>query len=68
MADGILEEKVYPVLTVPRIKFFLTSLKEGNMKDVKYRKTLISVFVNKIYLYDDKKVASKNPLVNAKKT
>ena len=48
------EEKVYPTLTVSKIKFFLTSLKKGNMNDIKYRKTLISVFVNKIYLYDDR--------------
>jgi hypothetical protein len=49
-----LEEKNYPALTVPKIKFFLTALKKGNINDMKYRKTLISVFVNKIYLYDDK--------------
>ncbi len=34
--------------------FFLTALKNGNVDDVKYRKALISMFVNKIYLYDDK--------------
>jgi hypothetical protein len=49
-----LEEKVYPTLTVPKIKFFLTSLKKGSVNDMKYRKILISVFVNKIYLYDDR--------------
>ena len=48
-----LEEKAYPVLTVPKVKFFLTDLKNGNINDIKYRKTLISVFVNKI-LYDDR--------------
>ena len=49
-----LEEKAYPVLTVPKVKFFLTDLKKGDINDIKYRKTLISVFVNKIYLYDDR--------------
>ena len=49
-----LEEKAYPILTVPKIKFFLTALKKGNVNDMKYRKTLISVFVNEVYLYDDK--------------
>lgn len=49
-----LEEKNYPTLTVSKIKFFLTALKKGNINDMKYRKTLISVFINKIYLYDDK--------------
>ena len=49
-----LEEKAYPMLSVPKIKFFLTALKKGNINDMKYRKTLITVFVNRIYLYDDK--------------
>jgi len=49
-----LEEKVSPTLTVPQIKFFLTSLKKGDINDIKYRRMLISVFVNAIYLYDDK--------------
>ena len=41
-------------ITVPQIKFFLSELKKGNINDIKYRKTLINVFVNAIYLYDDK--------------
>ena len=48
------EEAVFPTLTVPKIKFFLTALKKGNVNDVKYRKTLINIFVNKIFLYDDR--------------
>ena len=49
-----LEEKNFPVLTVPMVHFFLRKLKDGNVDDIKYRKTLINVFINKIYLYDDK--------------
>lgn len=49
-----LEEAVFPTLTVPKIKFFLTSLKKGNVNDMKYRRTLINIFVNKIFLYDDR--------------
>ena len=49
-----LEEKAYPILTVPKVKFFLNQLKNGNVNDLKYRKALINVFVNAIYLYDDK--------------
>ena len=41
-------------LTVPQIKFFLSALKKGSADDVKYRKTLISVLVNAIFLYDDR--------------
>ena len=36
-----LEEKNHPTMTVPKIKFFLTSLKNGNMHDYKYRRVLI---------------------------
>jgi len=49
-----LEEKNFPVLTVPMVHFFLKKLKDGNVDDIKYRRTLINVFVNRIYLYDDK--------------
>lgn len=35
------------------IKFFLKSLKKGNETDVKYRKMLVNVLVNSIYIYDD---------------
>lgn len=49
------EKKLQPkALTVSHIKFFLNSLKKGDIKDVKYRKVLIDVFINAIYLYDDK--------------
>lgn len=49
-----LEEKVTPTLTIPKIEFFLKALKKGDINDMKYRRTLISVFINKIYLYDHK--------------
>lgn len=48
------EEALYPKLTIPQIKFFLTSLKDGDINDIKYRRILIKVFINKIFLYDDK--------------
>ena len=48
------ESVVLPTLTEPKIKFFLTSLKKGKVNDMKYRKTLINIFVNKIFLYDDR--------------
>lgn len=41
-------------LTKEQIKSFLLLIKDGNKNDIKYRKTLISIFVNEIYLYDDK--------------
>lgn len=41
-------------LTAPEIKFFLTALKKGDPDTAKHKKTLIAIFVNAIYLYDDK--------------
>ena len=41
-------------LTREQIKSFLMLIKKGNKDNIKYRKTLISIFVNKIYLYDDR--------------
>ena len=40
--------------TPEMIEFFLLSLRDGDADDPIYRKALISVFINKIYLYDDK--------------
>lgn len=54
------EETPYPALTETDIRFFLTQLKKGNVKDIKYRKMLVSIFVNKIYLYDDRVTITYN--------
>jgi len=44
------EEVAFSTISVPKIKFFLTVLKKGNTNDIKYRKTLINIFINKIFL------------------
>jgi len=41
-------------LTAPQIKYYLGQLKKGDLKDTKYRKTLIHTFVNAVYVYDDR--------------
>ena len=48
------EELQHVRLEVPQVKFFLNDLKNGDINDIKYRRALISVLINKIYLYDDK--------------
>lgn len=48
------ESAVLPMLTEPKIRFFLTSLRKGSLTDIKYKKMLIAVLVNTIYLYDNK--------------
>ena len=41
-------------LEIPQVKFFLNDLKNGDINDVKYRHALITVLINRIYLYDDR--------------
>ncbi len=49
------EEKLKLVnLTKEQIIFFLTELKNKNANSLKYKKMLVNIFVNRIYLYDDK--------------
>jgi len=48
------ESALHIQLTVPQVKFFLTQLRDGETDNIEYRKTLVTVLVNAIYLYDDK--------------
>lgn len=49
-----IEERLFSNLSESSVRFFLNSLKKGDINDIKYRKMLIGIFVNKIYLYDDR--------------
>jgi hypothetical protein len=40
-------------ISYTEIKFFLTEIRKGNINDMKYRKLLINVLIDKVYLYDD---------------
>lgn len=42
------------IIDETEVLFFLNQLKKGDINDFKYRKMLITVFVNRIYLYDNK--------------
>ena len=37
-----------------KVKFFLKHIRSGDINNLKYRKMLVNVLINKIYLYDDK--------------
>lgn len=50
----LIEEKQFVKITVPQVKFFLSHLRNGKINDEKYRKMLIDILINRIYLYDDK--------------
>lgn len=43
-----------------QIRFFLNSLAEKVTKDVKYERILITAFIDKIYIYDDKVIITFN--------
>ncbi len=40
-------------ITVPEIEFFLKHIRNGNVNDIYYKKHLINILINKVYLYDD---------------
>lgn len=55
-----IEEEPFPALTEETVTLFLVALKKGKVNDMKYRKTLIDIFVNRIYLYDDRVTITYN--------
>ena len=61
-----IEESKLINLSKEQIKEFLLQLKKGKTNSIKYKKTLITIFVNKIYLYDDRLTiifnVGKNPV------
>ncbi len=49
-----IEEARRQAINENQIIKYLTNLAKGDIKDIAYRKSLIQLFVNKIFLYDDK--------------
>lgn len=47
------EKRKLVTLSELDIQSFLTQIKNGDLNDIKYQKTLIKIFVNSIYLFDD---------------
>lgn len=41
-------------LNLSEVTFFLTQLRKGKADSLQYRKTMINIFVNRIYLYDNR--------------
>ncbi|MBO4235220.1 MAG: recombinase family protein [Firmicutes bacterium] len=48
-----LEETKQKILDTGIVRRFLKDLRKGNVESQNYRKTLVKIFVDKIYLYDD---------------
>ena len=55
-----IERARHHVVTEKQIVDFFNKLAKGNVKDMSYRKTLIKVMVNRIYLYDDRMTITFN--------
>jgi hypothetical protein len=47
-------------LTKEQIVFFISRFKNGDLKDPAYRKALVDIFVNSVFLHDDKMVITFN--------
>lgn len=52
----LFEEANNMPISATQIRFYLTELKKGNVKDIEYRRLLIDTFIHKMYLYDDKMI------------
>ena len=52
--DILMEESQHMNLSMREIKYYLNNMRNGNTNDERYRKMLINLLVNSIYLYDDK--------------
>ena len=46
------------------IKFFLNRIKSGDVNDIKYKRALIAVFINAVFLYDDRMTVFFNAVDN----
>ena len=49
-----IEKLKKPIITIENVTAFLTHFKNGNIEEIKYKKELINVFVNKIIVYENK--------------
>lgn len=49
-----------PVLNCEQVAYFLNRFKGGNIEDKEYQRQIIDMFVNKVFLYDDKIIITYN--------
>lgn len=49
-----------PLLTKEQIVFWISRFKDGDIDDVQYQRSVIDIFVNSVYVYDDKLVLMYN--------
>lgn len=64
---SIAKEKIEkPLLTKEHVVFWISRFKDGDVSDPQFRSGLIDIFVNSIFLYDDKLVITFNYKNNTK--
>ncbi|MBE5822307.1 MAG: recombinase family protein [Clostridiales bacterium] len=51
-----------------QIKFFLKSIREGSIEDIKYKRLLINVLIDRVYLYDNNIIIVFSTNETSKKT
>ena len=49
-----IEKMRKPIVTEEMVKKFLVHFKEGNIDDIKYKRSLINVFVNQVIVYENR--------------
>ena len=54
------ENDIHPQLDKKTLIYWLSRFKDGNVDDVMFRRKIIDMFVNAIYLYDDRIVITYN--------
>jgi uncharacterized coiled-coil protein SlyX len=58
---ALAQEKIKKtVLTKEQIVFWISKFKDGDIDDPEYRKSLVDIFINSIFLYEDKMVITFN--------
>jgi hypothetical protein len=58
---SIAKEKIeYAPLTKEQVVFWISRFKDGSIDDPAYRKSIVDIFVNSIFMYDDKLVIAFN--------
>ena len=58
---ALAQEKIQkPAITHEQIVFWISRFKDGDIDDPAYRKKIVDIFVNSVYLYDDKVVLLYN--------
>lgn len=59
--NALIEEKSKHLqLNYKEVKYFLTRIKNNNINDFKYKKMLINILINKVYVYTNKAVIVYN--------